>query len=80
MKFTINFYMNEITIQLIKKQIIEVDGKSYKVEIEPIEKNKCKCGCGKAIGKNKKYYNGACRSRAYRLRKEFIKKDDSKTT
>ncbi len=30
--------MSEINIKLLKKQIIVVDGKSYQVQIEPIEK------------------------------------------
>ena len=61
--------MSEITIKLLKKQIIVVDGKSYQVQIEPIEKDKCLCGCGKTPKGNANYYNSTCRTRVYRLRK-----------
>ena len=53
-------------------KLIEIDGRTYKIIIEQITKDKCKCGCGKDADGRKLYFNDACRQRACRARKRKI--------
>lgn len=64
--------MEKINIELDlekKSQIIKVDNKSYRVNIQEITKEKCACGCGKKRKGLSMYAENACRTRAWRRRK-----------
>lgn len=59
--------MNQVTIDIKEKQILNLDGKTYKVLIEEISKDKCICGCGEPRTTSKsKYASATCRTRYYR--------------
>ena len=64
--------MKKITIEL-KDQILEYEGKAYKIIVEPLEEEMCICGCGKPRRKNSKYATETCRKRAWRNKQRVLK-------